>query len=233
MRDCADRTASCAKHWSRRSRETGRPVSRHNKKLSIVPNAISPAAARSRKPGTESSSQRIFEAEKYGSITRPVRGCDVIGQPGLAPGVAQTGGAPVLPDDRIMHDASRAPLPQHRGFALVGDADRGDRPASRGVDRLAAGRDDGLPDFLRVVFDPARSGIYLAQRDPGRVMDAASGVEQDRPRAGRPLVDRDQELHPAGITMQRPLPFSADRQYVRRVARLGFIRQSVLCRVNS
>ena len=49
------------------------PVRRHKRKLSIVPNAISPLAARSRSPGTLSSIQRIFDAEKYGSTTSPVR----------------------------------------------------------------------------------------------------------------------------------------------------------------
>ena len=40
------------------------PESRHNRKLSTVPNAISPASARARRPGTFSSSQLIFVPEK-------------------------------------------------------------------------------------------------------------------------------------------------------------------------
>ena len=48
------------------------PVRRQMRKLSTVPNAISPASARARSPVTLSSSQRILVAEKYGSSTSPV-----------------------------------------------------------------------------------------------------------------------------------------------------------------
>ena len=59
--------------------------------------------------------------------------------------------------------AGRA-LPQHRRLALVGDADRGDRPV-RGGGRFTAGRDDAPPDLLRVVLDPAGLRIMLGQFD--------------------------------------------------------------------
>ena len=36
------------------------------------------------------------------------------------------GGAPVLPDDGRRHGFAGGPIPQHRGFTLVGDADGGD-----------------------------------------------------------------------------------------------------------
>ena len=48
------------------------PVRFQISQLSTVPNASSPRSARARAPGTWSSSQASFVAEKYGSRTRPV-----------------------------------------------------------------------------------------------------------------------------------------------------------------
>ena len=49
------------------------PVNRQIRKLSTVPKASSPRAARSRAPSTRSRIQAILVAEKYGSSSRPVR----------------------------------------------------------------------------------------------------------------------------------------------------------------
>ena len=49
------------------------PVSRQIRNVSTVPNRISPAAHRSRRPGIVSTRCTIFVAEKYGSSTSPVR----------------------------------------------------------------------------------------------------------------------------------------------------------------
>ena len=48
------------------------PVSRQMRKVSIVPNRISPRSARARRPGIVSSRCLIFVPEKYASTTRPV-----------------------------------------------------------------------------------------------------------------------------------------------------------------
>ena len=48
------------------------PVSRHARKLSMVPKRISPASARFRSAGTFSSSQRILRLLKYVESGRPV-----------------------------------------------------------------------------------------------------------------------------------------------------------------
>ncbi len=48
---------------------------------STVPNAISPASARARKPSTLSSSHAILVPEKYGSSSRPVRAATVSPSP--------------------------------------------------------------------------------------------------------------------------------------------------------
>lgn len=47
-------------------------VRRDTRKLSIVPNASSPASARARAPGVSSSSHASFVPEKYASSTSPV-----------------------------------------------------------------------------------------------------------------------------------------------------------------
>ena len=48
------------------------PVSRQMRKVSTVPNRISPASARARSPGVVSSRCSILVPEKYASTTRPV-----------------------------------------------------------------------------------------------------------------------------------------------------------------
>src|SRR5260370_7766298 len=42
---------------------------------------------------------------------------------GVAPSGADVGGAPVLPDDGVVHRAAGGAVPQHRRLPLVGDAD--------------------------------------------------------------------------------------------------------------
>src|SRR5207302_3105858 len=106
---------------------------------------------------------------------------------GSAPSLAQRYRAPVLPDDRVMYRPAARALPQHRGFALIGDADRRNRPIGR-RDHLAAGRNDAGPDLFRVMLDPAGLRIMLRELDAGGVMQPPGGVEQDRAGAGRSLI---------------------------------------------
>ena len=70
---------------------------------------------------------------------------------------AHVGSAPVLPDDGRCNRPPAAAIPQHRGFALVGDADRDDVRQRRARSRQHLGdrRGLGCPDFLGVVLDPA------------------------------------------------------------------------------
>ena len=77
------------------------------------------------------SSHSIFEAEKYGSSTRPVVRADQRQVAGVAQLVAARRRAPVLPDDGPVAAARpvRA-VPGDDRLALVGDADGGDRLAS-------------------------------------------------------------------------------------------------------
>ena len=101
---------------------------------------------------------------------------------------ALRGGAPVLPHDRGVYGRPALPIPHHCGLALVGDPDRGHR--SRRVERLAAHRQRGLPDLLRVVLDPARPRVVLGELALGDSTDvAAACIEDDGPAAGGALVD--------------------------------------------
>src|SRR5204862_6869437 len=114
---------------------------------------------------------------------------DRVPETGSTPFLAKRRGAAVLPSDRIVHGAAARPVPQHRGLALVRDADGGDG-SIRGSNRFAAGRDDAGPDLLRVLLEPARLRIMLRQLDTGRVVHPARRLERRRAGAGRALVDR-------------------------------------------
>ena len=74
-------------------------------------------------------------------------------------------GAAVLPDDGIADRLSGRAVPDQRGLALIGDADRGDvaRVEPGLVQRLARGGELAFPDLDRVVLDPARLRIDLPE----------------------------------------------------------------------
>ena len=79
--------------------------------------------------------------------------------------IAEIGRAAVLPDDGVVHRAARLAVPHDGRFALVGDADGGDRCAIQSRVRDGFGGDAGLrrPDILRVMFDPTWLRIYLRE----------------------------------------------------------------------
>jgi hypothetical protein len=72
-------------------------------------------------------------------------------------------GATVLPDDGVVNRAAGLAVPDHGGFALVGDAHgvhvTGLQP--RFYQHLAGGGQLGAPDFHWVVLDPARLRVNL------------------------------------------------------------------------
>jgi hypothetical protein len=90
-------------------------------------------------------------------------GLDGVGQTPLAQGYAGGFGTAVLPDDGVVQGQTRAPVPHHGGFSLVGDAQRlhltgGDAGLGQGF----AGRGQlGAPDLLWVVLHPARLWVNL------------------------------------------------------------------------
>jgi hypothetical protein len=74
-------------------------------------------------------------------------------------------GAAILPDDGVVNGLAAGAIPDHRGFALIGDADAGyvfGGKAGLGH-RAAHGGDRGLPDFFRIMLDMAGRWINLPQ----------------------------------------------------------------------
>src|SRR5215470_1446690 len=71
--------------------------------------------------------------------------------------------ARVLPDNRVADRFPGATIPHHRRFALIGNADSGNiaRLNAALAQSVCDNRLHALPDFLRVVFDPARLWIDL------------------------------------------------------------------------
>ena len=170
------------------------PVSRQSRNESTVPKASRPCSAAARARFTWSSSQRDLGRREI----RIEHEAGLVRDRALVAGGAQrragVRGAPVLPDDGVVDRLAVGAIPDDRGFALVGDADAGDvLGADAGLGhRLAHGRDHGRPDFLRIVLDPSRRRIDLAQlllRDRDR---RERCVEHDRPRRGGALVDGDE-----------------------------------------
>src|SRR5262249_41705181 len=101
--------------------------------------------------------------------------------------------AAALPDDGVEDRAPALAVPDHRGLALVGEADRGDLG---GVgDDLAEHLERRLPDLVRVVLHPAGLRIDLAEFGVGAVEQAAALVDGDRADAGGSLVDGDDAAH--------------------------------------
>jgi hypothetical protein len=119
---------------------------------------------------------------------------------GVFKSLADVGGAAILPDDGIVDRPAGAAVPDHHGFPLIGDADC--RDVGRGqaaiADRLARGREDGGPDLLRVVLDPARPGVDLGEFLLRRGHRGGRRVEHDGTGGGRSLID-DEDVPRHGV----------------------------------
>ena len=112
---------------------------------------------------------------------------------------ADVGCAAVLPDDGAVHGLSRRAVPHHCGFALVGDADRGDVLCGDVglLQRLAAGGNGRIPDVLRLMLDPAGCGKMLREFLLRRRRDRDVIAEHDRARGCGALIDGEDEGHGA------------------------------------
>ena len=202
-------------HRARRVGDVGRvarpPVSRHSRKLSIVPKAISPARRALAQPRHGVEQPADLRGGEIGVDHQPGALRHGFGQPLGAPALAQLGGAPVLPDDRVVHRPAGRALPQHRRLALVGDADRGDRAArprrrsprgrstrrsarsppgrarpSPGADRCWRELDlRGVPRLAR----PRRTGSRGCWSCPGRSREHSSSRPSRSSRRGARLED--------------------------------------------
>src|SRR5439155_6884640 len=103
--------------------------------------------------------------------------------------------AATLPDDGAVHGAARRALPQHRGLALVGDADGRDlgRRDSRGAQSLADRLRRRLPDLPGVVLDPARLRVVLRKLDVAASPHRALRIHHERAGARGALIQRQDE----------------------------------------
>ena len=131
----------------------------------MVPKARSPAAAAARVRGDAIEQPGDLAGGKIRIEQQPGLGPDLQLMAAGAQGFAHRGGAPVLPDDGVVDRLAGRPVPDHRRFALVADADAGDVFCGKAGFRhgLAHGGHNRAPDFLRVVLDLARRRIDLAQ----------------------------------------------------------------------
>ena len=115
--------------------------------------------------------------------------------------------AAILPNDGIVDGAAGGPLPHNRGLALVGDAEGRDiagvspRPRNGCAHRCKRRR----PDILGIMLDQAGRridlGKFLLRTRDRRQRD----IEQDSPRRGRALVDREKIIGQArSFALPRP-----------------------------
>jgi hypothetical protein len=131
-----------------------------------------------------------FGARKVGVDHQPGFGlhqrCQPVGTQAGAGGF----GAAVLPDDGVVNRLPRGTVPQHGGFALVGDAQCVDVLRSQpgtGQHLSGSGQLCG-PDVVRVVLDPARLREDLPKLALRHGHHVAQAIEHDAARAGGALV---------------------------------------------
>ena len=141
---------------------------------------------------------RELRAGEVGIDQQPRDLADALRHAFAGHGGAALGSAAVLPADGGMYRGAGLGIPQHRGLALVGDADGGHLPrldASRGQGVLG-GAQGGAPEGFRVLLHPTVRGEGLVEGALARGHDAPV-VKDDGARAGRALVDGEDVRHGA------------------------------------
>ena len=128
-------------------------------------------------------------------------GRDLVLVAGALQRVAEVGGAAVLPDDGVVDRLAGAAVPHHRGLALVGDADAGQRRWRRAWPwRARRGRPRPWPTRSpRRRARPSRAwGRSAAVPSAPTATGRPDGVEHDGAGAGGALVDGEDVLggHP-------------------------------------
>src|SRR5690606_19852092 len=98
-----------------------------------------------------------------------------------------------LPDDGVVDRPAGDSVPDDGGFALVGDANRGDLLVGNAglSQRLDEHTALGSPDFHGIVLDPAWLRIDLRKFSLGNADHVGIAVQHDGSRAGGALVERD------------------------------------------
>jgi hypothetical protein len=114
---------------------------------------------------------------------------DKSGADGIAPSI--------LPHEGMVQRFAGGSIKNQDGFALISNAQILERRNFFGVaaDNFLNDRQDVLPDFFGIVFDPAGLGINLPVRAGGLVQHMALRIEENRLRGGRALINGQAHVH--------------------------------------
>ena len=98
----------------------------------------------------------------------------------------------ILPDDGMVDGLTSFAIPDHRGFALVGDANGMDVPRGySGFDQhVPGGSELSTPYFHGIVLNPSRLGVDLGKLKLRHCNNLPALVKNDAARAGCALVKR-------------------------------------------
>ena len=93
---------------------------------------------------------------------------------------AVVGCASILPNDGIVERFARVAVPHEGGFALIGDAQRGNGVGAKAccLQHFRKGGALTGPDFSWIVFDPTRLGVDLLECLLGSGYDLAGVIEE-------------------------------------------------------
>ena len=145
---------------------------------------------------------------RIGNKTR--RGRDVVRSPALgADRFHDIGRAPALPHDGVAHRVTRAPVPEHGGFPLVGDADAFDVVGTQTlpIDQIVQHPDLRFQDVEGIVLDPAGLGEMLREGLLGNPPHHRIMIDQQGTRRSGSLVEGDNVRHrdtfPHAASMKR------------------------------
>ena len=135
---------------------------------------------------------------------------DPLPLPRLPKPVALGGRTAVLPDDRRVEGTAVAPVPEHERLPLVRYPHRAHvRRCRAGRLQCVAGRvEHRPPDLLRVVLDPARTGIVLGDLPVALAVRLAVLADRHHRGPGRALVEgeHDSLSHRGGAQRGRAPP---------------------------
>lgn len=144
-----------------------------------------------------------------------------------AQSLAEIGGTPVLPHDRVRNGLAVLAVPDDRSFALIGDADsRYIRyPGLGSCECFKRDRDLRRRDLFGIVFDPSGLRKNLVEFALGNRGDRALLIEQEGAGAGGALIEREDvsqefpNLQSAQQALILPGPFTAQQTLLPRELR--------------
>ena len=167
------------------------PVSRQIKKLSTVPNASSPRLRPRASTGRRVKDRRYFGAREIRIEQEACLSADERFVSRRLQSITGVGSPAILPDDRAMHRPPARALPHQRGLALICNADPGEvtRRYSGSGKRKATCLENGPPEIFGIVLHPAGAGEVLRKFLLPDASDVELGIEHDRSRRGRALVN--------------------------------------------